>query len=157
MAGQWLTASNLPRDAPLSGLASAPRRPSGGGLELFKLAAHLIDRLIELLHPIAERRVETLRRCVDRLDRRFTRLHQTHQLAAGLAPAIRLGEKPPGQTRGTNQGAGGGAGQDGAAAAGPAGGMEAWFGLGFRHGMGVGKGDPWEGDSQPKDAGLRVP
>lgn len=129
MAGQWLTASNLPRDAPLSGLASAPRRPSGGGLELFKLAAHLIDRLVELLHPVAKSRVETPRHCVDRLDRRFTRMHQTHQLASGLAPAIRLGEKPPGQASGTHKGAGGGTGQDGTAAAGPAWRVEAPFGL----------------------------
>lgn len=113
-------------------------------MKLFQLASYLIDRLVELLHPVVELGIKPARLFCDRPALRITQLHQAPQLAAGLATSVGLGKEPPGQAGCAHHRAGESAGHDGPARSGVAG-IVAVLAPGISHGLGVGKSFPAEG------------
>jgi hypothetical protein len=124
---------------------TGPGSCSGQGLELLQLSAHLIDRLIELLHPFLQQRINRSSRWSRlelgtgariNLDAWLPRGLQPQRLGkAALAATIRLTQQPPTQAGSTEYGSTKGAQQEAAAGAG-------WALLWFSHGCGNGSLSP---------------
>jgi hypothetical protein len=105
-----------------------PGTGSGQGLELLQLAAHLINGLVELLHPLLQQGINRRGRRGGlesspglKISRsgRLARRSQPQRLGqATLAAAIGLAQQPPTQARSPEHGSTKGAQQQAAARAG---------------------------------------
>ena len=109
-------------DVQVQAQAQAAGLGSGLGLQLLQLTAHIIDGLVELLHPVAQGILNRLSQSPLQplqpgLQPLQSRLAQHPQMALGLPPPVRLRQQPPAQASGTEDRPGQGTDQDGTAGA----------------------------------------